>query len=191
MRQKERDAHQGVAAVVEFGVDDAAVALAADDGVLGFHFGHHVHLAHRARTVGRAVAGRYIAQGTGRGQIAHAVAGTLGQQVIGHRDQRVFFAKEFAILTDQDQAVHIGIDHDTEVAFFGGHQGADVVQMLAEGFGIVREAAMGLAEEQFLAFDAQGIQQGGHGNATGGIDRIHGHGEARSRNRSHVHVLKV
>ncbi len=191
MRQKERDAHQGVAAVVEFGVDDAAVALAADDGVLGFHFGHHVHLAHRARTVGRAVAGRYIAQGTGRGQIAHAVAGAFGQEVVCHRDQRVFFAKELAVLADQDQAVHIGIDHDTEVAFFGGHQGADVVQMLAKRFGIVREAAMGLAEEQLLTFDAQGIQQGGHGNATGGIDGIHGYREAGRSNGSHVYVLEI
>lgn len=69
VREEQGNAHERIASVVRGGVDDTAVAFAANHGVGGFHFGHHVHLTHGGGVVLAAVFCGYVAQRAGRTQI--------------------------------------------------------------------------------------------------------------------------
>ena len=68
-REEQGDAYEGVAAVVALGIDDTAVAFAADDGTHLFHLRGDVDLTDSGSGVLAAVLLSDVAQGAGRGEV--------------------------------------------------------------------------------------------------------------------------
>ena len=115
-----------------------------------------------------------VAQRTARTQVAHNMSWMMLQQVVGYRNQRVFFAKELTVFADKDQAVDVGIDDDSQVALRFRNKGADLVEVLAQWFRIVRKMPRGLAMQPLDARHAQSLEEHGYCDSAGGsygIDR--------------------
>ena len=149
--QEEGDAHKRIPAVVALGVDDAAVAFAADDGLRGLHLRGDVYFAHGRSRVLTAMLQGDVTQGTGGTEVRNGVARSLRQHVVGHAHQGVFLAKHRTRLADQSQTVYVGVDHDAQVVVSSGfHLVHDAREILLQRFGIMGEIAGRLAVEHFI-----------------------------------------
>ena len=180
--QEQRNARQRVASVVQCRVDYAAVALAANHGVVGFHGGHHVHLAHGRGKVPAPVLLGHVAQGTRGRQVGNRIAaGLVLEHVVGHGHQRVFLAEHTAVLAHKRQPVHIRIHDNAQVvaAFF--EFGRNLGQVFGQRLRVVSKHAGGVAVEQGLPFHAQGSQQHWHGHAARRVDAIYDYVEVAVR----------
>jgi hypothetical protein len=171
VREEEGNAHQGVTAVVQFGIDDAAVAFAADHGLVFLHGVHHVDLAHGGSKVLAAGLLGHVAEGPGRREVRHRVAGLVLEHVVGHGHQRVLFAEHAAVFAHQGQAVHVGVHHDAQVVAALFNFVGDLREVFGQGLGVVHEQAGGFAVELGDLLDAQFFEQHGHGKAAAGVDR--------------------
>ncbi len=176
LRQEKGDAHECVAPIVRGGIDDSAIAFAANHCVYVFHERGDIHLAHRRGTIFAAVLGRDVTQRTGRGKVRNGVARCVRKHVVGHADERVFLTKHLAIFTDESESVNIGINHDSEVKTTFFNLVHDATEVLLQRLGIVGEVAVGLAVEE-LRLHAECLQQVGQDDAANGVDAIYHHAE--------------
>ena len=176
--EEEGHAYEGVATVVEFGVDDASVAFAADDGVGLAHEGGDVYFAYGGgRILASGVFAGDVAQGAGGGHVGDGVARGVGEDVVGHADEGVFFAEHFAGFAHEGEAVDVGVDHDAEVAAFFGHGFGYLGEVLRDGLGVVGEMAGGFAVEFDHVVHAQGAEESGDGYSACGVDCVDSHAE--------------
>ena len=148
--EEQGDAHQGVAAVVEVGIDDPAITFAADHGVHLAHFGHHVHLAHGGRGVGAAVLERNVLEGAGRRQIADRIARPVLQNVVCHGHQGVLFAEHIAVFANKGQPVDVGVDGNAQLGFMEDHGLRKLGKVIGQRLGIMAEMPVGFAVQQHV-----------------------------------------
>ena len=99
------------------------------------------------------------------------------QDEIGHGNQSVFLAEQFAVFLDENKAVHIRVDDHTEIAALFLDIAADVGQVLGQRLRRVSEFARRLAIEFQDFLHTEGTQHLRDGNAARRVDRIHGHFE--------------
>ena len=176
--EEEGHTHQGIATVVQFGIDDAAVTLASDDGMVLAHQGGDVHFAHgRSLILAAAVLVGHVTQGAGGGHVGDGVARGVLQHIVCHTHQGVFLAKHLAGFAHQGQTVHIGVNHDAEVAVLAGHRVGNLGKVFRNGLGIMGKMACGFAVQLHHILHAQGAKQAGDGNAARGVNGIHCHAE--------------
>ena len=188
-REEQGDSHEGITTIVALGVDNATIAFTANHGAHLFHLRGHVHLAHGGSRVLTSMLLRHIAQGTGGTKVRDGVAFRMRQHIIGHADQRIFLAKHRAVLADERQSVHVGVDHDAQVILAGLHLVHDALQVLLQRFGIVGEVARRLAVENRV-FHTQLIEQLGQDDTTHRVDGVHTHTEMRLLDGIFVHQAK-
>ena len=124
-----------------------------------------------------------IAQRAGGRHIAHRIPGGVAQHVIRHADQGVLFAEHLAVLADNRQAVHIGVNHKAYIRLAALEQVAYL--------GVVGEFSIRRAVEFDDVLHAQGTQDSGDGNAADGIDTINSHSEVLGGNRFLIHQREV
>ena len=184
--QEKSRTDEGVAAVVQVGHDDTAVALATDNGTGALHLGGHIDLTHSRSGVGAAVSLSHVAQGTGRGEIRYCRTGLEREHVIGHGHQGVLLPEERAVLADQGQTVHVRIHGDTQVGLLGSHAGAQVHKVRGQRLRIVCELPGRLAVESD-ALHSESLQQPGHHDAAHRVDRIQHHLEAVCADTLRIH----
>ena len=171
-------------------IDHAAVAFAADHGARLLHLGHHVHLADGRRGVFAAVPFGNVAQRPRRGEVRNGVAARiLRQNIVGHGNQRILLDEHRAVLADQRQPVHVGIDDDAQIGFLAADRLRDSGQVFGQRFGVVGEFACRVAV-QLHDFAPQPPQEFGHNDAAHGIHGVHDHLEAAFADRLGVHERK-
>ena len=139
-------------------VDDTTVALAADYGTGFLHLRHNVHLAYGSSIIFAAVLAGHIAKGAGRGEVAYGIAGRVLQDVVGYGDESVFLAVHRAVLAEESQTVHIGVNDECYVVSAFLHQRLDVGQILLERFWVMLEVARRFGEESGDGLHAELIQ---------------------------------
>ena len=115
---------------MQFGVDDASIALSPNYGTELFHGFHHIDFSDGGRTVRTTVAQGHVAKGTGRTQIAYSGTRSAVQYIVGNGYQGVFLAKHLPGLVNQGQAVHVGIHDHAQVGSNGRHQRTNGCQVL-------------------------------------------------------------
>ena len=177
MRKEQGNAYQGVAPVMGSGINDTAVALAADDGSDFFHLRHDIDFTHGGSLVTLSAGAGNIAQRPRRTQIGDRAAGRMVQHIIGYGDQRIFLAEHIAVLANNRQPIDIGVDHESHVGFARFHQVGNFGKVLRQRFGIVREKSVGRAVELHDFFHAQRFEQRRNGDAADRIDAIDRHAE--------------
>jgi hypothetical protein len=128
------------------------------------------------------MAERDIAQCPTRAKVAHHVARLPAQYVVRYRNQRVFFTKELTVFADKDQAINVGINDDSKVALRFRNKGADLVEVLAQGFWIVRKMPRGLAMQAFDARYAQSLEEHGYCDTASRRYRIDRNGKSARPN---------
>ena len=129
------------------GIDHAAVAFAADDGMHALHLRHHIHFAYRTCAILAAMRLGHIAQCACGGHVADGVTRRMTQDIVGYADERIFLAEHLAVLADDSQPVHVGIDNKTYIRLAGFEQVADLGQVLRQRFGVMRDTAVRRAVE--------------------------------------------
>lgn len=175
--QEECHAHERVAAIVQLGVYDAAVALAAYYGPGFLHLGGDVYFAYGGSVILSATGDGHVAQGAARAEVAHGVARSMLQHVVGNRHEGVFFAEHLAVLVDNGEAVNVGVDHEGHVGHAAGHQVGNAGQVLGDRFGRVGKVAGGRAVEFYYLFNAEGLEQLGDDDAANRVYGVDSHGE--------------
>ena len=97
------------------------------------------------------------------------------QDEVGHRDQSVFLAKQFAVLLDEDQTVNVRVDDHAKVASLLLDIATDVGEVLRQRFGSMGELTRRLTIEFEHLLHAECAQHLWDGDTTRRVDRIHGH----------------
>ena len=151
-------------------IDDSAVALTAYYGIGLLHLGHHVDLAHCGCIVLLAVLAGYITQSASAAEIAHGIAWSVLQDVVGHCNEGIFLAVHSAVLAEESQAVNVGIDHKTYILTALLHERLDISQILLKRFGIVLEVACRLGEEARNVLHTQLLEELGQDDAAHAVD---------------------
>ena len=113
------------------------------------------------------------------------------QKVVGHRYQGVFFAKEFAVFADKDEAIDIWVYDDAQITLRFRNQGTNLVEVLAQGLGVVRKVPRGLAVKPLDALDAKGLEKHGDGDSASRSHGVEGDCEAASANSFDVDEVEV
>lgn len=176
--EEEGYAHESIATIVEFGVDDASVALATDDGIRLAHKGCDVDFTHGRSLIGAVgVAVGDIAEGARGRKVGDRVSGCVGKHVVGNRDKRVFFAEHFARLADECKTVDIGVDDDAQIAMLLRDGFGNLGEVLRDRLGIVGEVARRLAIEFDDVVYAKSAEQAGNSDSASRVDGIDGYAE--------------
>ena len=189
--QDESDAYKSVAAVMGSRIDDATVAFAADDSVCLFHLRHDVHFAHGCCVVLAAIFAGDVAQGTGGAEVADRVAGCVLQDVVGHRDECIFFAVHRAVFAEEGEAVNVGVNDEGNVVLAFLHQSLDVGQVLLEGFGVMLEVAGRFGEEACDGLHAELFQELRQDDAADAVDAVEGDAEVCLLDGFHIHKVEA
>ena len=179
--QEKRDAHERVTTVVQFGIDDASVAFAANHGIGLLHHLNNVDFAHSGRRVSLSVFVGYILQRTGGGKVRNRISGRMLQYVVGHSHEGVLLYKERAVLLNDSEAVHIGIHHETDIVVGATHRVADAGQILRDRLRIVCEHTVHLAIEHSHIINSQLFKQIRQCQCTRGVHRVENHLEVGLR----------
>ena len=192
--EEQRHADHGVATGMDRGIDDAAVAFAADQGADLVHEGRDVDLTDRGSVILAAMGLGHIAEGPAGAEVGDGddgLAGLLGQfaEVVRDGNERVLLDEGFAVLADEGETVHVRVDADAEVRLLADDGLAELDEVLRERLGIVGEFARGLAVEAD-AFHAEALEEAGHDDAANGIDRVDDHLEVRSLDGGDVNGLQ-
>ena len=182
---------EGVPPRMQFRVDDAAVALAADHRAGLAHRGHHIDLADGAGRVGLAMALGHIAQSPGGAEVADDRTRGVGEDVVGHCHEGVLFAEHGPVLVDEGESVHIRIYGDAEVAAVLDDRAGQGGQVLRARLGVVGEPAVGFAIEFDDLVHAEGLEERRDGDATGAVDGVHRDLEAGLGNGLAVDEVEV
>jgi hypothetical protein len=132
-----------VAAGDDSGVDDAAVAFAADNRAMGEHGLNDVGFADGGADDLAFVGGGNVIEHSAGGEIGDGDAGAAGKEPFGAEDEGIFFADVFAGFVDDGEAIGVGILGEAD----GGVMPADFIgegdEVFFGGFGFVGEAAIG------------------------------------------------
>ena len=124
--QDESDTYESVAAAVSSRIDDTAIALTADNGVNLAHLGNNVYLAYGSSAVLAAcVLVGNIAQSTGRAQVANGITGSVLQDVVGNGNESVLLAIHGAVLAEESQTVHVGVNNECDIVLALLHEFLD------------------------------------------------------------------
>ena len=157
---------------MQFGIDDAAVALAANDGVVLFHFGNNVQLAHCRRLITAARLLGNVAKCAARRQVADSIAVMMLQNVISNGYKRVFLAKHFAVLLHYRKPINIGVNSKTNVSLLRLDSLRKRDEILFQRLGIVSKIAVCIVIDDSEIVDSQCFEEFWNGNATHRIDGI-------------------
>ena len=95
---------------MEFRIDDSSVAFAADDGSGAFHFGDYVDFADSSRGVVATVGACDVAERTRRAEVADGGSRSVGEDIVGHGDESVFFNEHSSVFHDDGETVDVGVD---------------------------------------------------------------------------------
>ncbi len=158
--EHERHARERVAHPADPRQDDAAVALAADDAVVGLERRDHVRLADRgADDRGpRELRGDRVDQAARR-EIRRGDAGTEAFEGSQRREgERVLLADEDASLVDDREAVRVGILREADRRAMRTRRLGKPAEVLFERFGRVGEDARWIAMD-LMDRDAEGVEQ--------------------------------
>src|SRR5262245_5253563 len=169
--QDQSHSDQTVAAEIYAGVDNAAIALAAD---------HRAHLPHHLGDVGladlrpveRAMEHpRHVVHRRSGRKIGHDRARRLTQNVAGSERERVILAYRFAGFIDDGQpvGVHVLREADVGAAFF--YQPAETGDVLRRRFGAARKRAVRRGVDRY-DFGAQRLDQLRGDDRTRAVARI-------------------
>ncbi len=172
--QEKGYAHKGIAPIVTRGIDDTAVAFAANHGPNLLHLGGDIDLAHSRSGIVTAMTLGDIAQGTGGTEVAHRVAGSVREHIVGHADKGVLLAEHPAVFLNKGQTVYIRVYHNAHVVAAFLQFGHDAAQILLQRLGVVGKIAIGLAVEKSI-FHAQTVEQPRQNDAAHGVDGIYSH----------------
>ena len=88
-----------------------------------------------------------IAKTTSGREIAHGVARSVLEHVVGNCHEGILFTKHGAIFTNKGETVGIGVYHKTNVVASLTHEVANFAEVLLKGFGIVCEVSRRFAVE--------------------------------------------
>ena len=165
------DGDKAVAAGNDAGVDDAAVAFAADDRAVGEHGLNDVGFADGSAEDAAVVCGGDVVEHSAGGEVGDGKAGAAGENPFGTKSEGIFLADVSAVFIDDGEAVGIGVLSEAD----GGVVAANLVgqgnQILLGRFGVVRESAVG-GGIQMNELAAEFAEERGGGDATGAVDAV-------------------
>ena len=189
--QEQGYAYHGVAAGMDGRVDDAAVALTANQGAHLVHEGGHVDFTNGRCIIFSAVLLRHVpkgARGTEIGYRGDGLAFLLGYfaKIVRHGNQRILFHKRLTVLLDEGQTVHVRVHGDAQVCLFLLDGFAKVHQVGGQRLRVVRKVS-GRVAVKADTLDAQAFQETRHDDAAHRVDGIYHHGEMRRLDGFHVH----
>ena len=177
MREDECDTYQCVAAGVGGGIDYATVAFTTDYGTCFFHLRHNVHFAYGCCGIVAPVFFGHVAQTACRGEVGNGWAGCVLEHVVGAGHEGVFFTEHGAVFTNQGEAVHIGVDYDTQIVASFAEEVTNFAEVLLERLGVVGEVAGRFGVEPRHLGYAELSEEFGEDDAAHRVDGVDGHGE--------------
>ena len=187
--QEEGDAYEGITAIMALGIDDSAIALAADNGMYILHLGGHVYLAYCGCGILAAMLLCHVAEGTGRGKVAYGVARCLAEHIVGYAYQGILLTKHFSIFANERQAVYVRVYYDTHVVATLLQLVHDAAQVLLQRLGIMCEVAVGLAVEEGV-LHAECVEQLREDDTAYRVDRVHANLEVGILDSLNVHEFQ-
>ena len=113
------------------------------------------------------------------------------EYIVGYADQRVLLAEHITVLADDSQTIDIRINHKAYIRLAAAEQIADLGQVLRQGFGVMREVAVGCAVEADDVLDAYSLQQCRDRQAANGVHAVDGYGEVSLADSFDIHELEV
>ena len=191
MAEEECYTNECVATIVAGWVDNAAVAFAADHGIVLAHECGDVHFAYSRSLVGAAVATGDISQCACGGEVADRVTGCVLEHIVGNADQRIFLAEHVAVLADDSQTVNIRVNYKSYIRLATTQQVANLGEMLRQRFGVMREVSVRCAVEADNILHAECLQHSRNSQSANGVDAIDSHGEVSLAYRLGVHKFQV
>ena len=180
----------GGATIMALRIDDSTIAFATNHGTHLFHLCRDVHLAHSSSSVLATVLLGHVAQGTGRGEIAHGISLIVGKDIVGYADQRVFLTKHLTVFADESQTVNVGVDYDAQVETALSHLVHDALQVLLQWLGVVGKLSGALAIENLEVY-TQSLEQLRQNDAAHAVDSIGTNAELMLANRLYVDQAQV
>ncbi len=171
------------------GVDDSAVALAANDGAYGLHLGGDVNLTHCSSVVLAAMTLGNVAQSARGTEVGDGASLHMIEHIVGHTHKGVLLTKHLSVLLDERQTVHIGVNDHSKVITTLGHLAHNTAEVLLQRLGIVGEVAVGLAIEEGVAHP-ETVEELGKYDAPNGVDGVDDHTEMAVADGLHIHQIE-
>ena len=133
----ERIAHQADARI-----DDAAVALAAENRADFEHLVGDIGLADRRAMTNATVPRRDVLRHARGGHVDDHRAALAAQTERHRQRQRQLLADVTALLVDQSQSIRVGIESETDVRALLDDKGTNIAQVLGGRFRLVQKYAI-------------------------------------------------
>ena len=191
MAEEEGYTHQGVASVVSRGIDDASIALTADNGVGVLHLLHYIHFTHCAGIVLHAVVAGHIPQSPGGTEVADGVAWCVTKDIVGNSHKGVFLTVHLSFLVNECQSIHIGVNNESYIVTTFGHETHDIAQVLLQRFGVVLEVTCrGIVERGDMAYTKL-LEEHRQNDAAYGVDAVEGYLEIGFSDGIYINQLET
>ena len=159
MTEEESDTNESIASVVSSRIDYSSVAFATNNGVCILHLSNDIDFAHGCSIVLLAVLGCHVAKGACRTKVAHRIAWSVLQYIVGHSNKRVLLAVHSAIFADESKTVNVRVDNERYVVLTLCHKRHDVAEVLLKRFWIVLEIACRFCKKRSDGLHAKLLKQ--------------------------------
>ena len=113
------------------------------------------------------------------------------QDIVGNGYQGIFLAVHRAVLAEEGQTVHIGVNNEAYIMTALLHQRLDVGQILLQRLRVVLEVAGGLGKESCYGLHAQLLEQLRQDNAAHAVHAVEGNAEVGLPDSLGIHQVKA
>ena len=113
------------------------------------------------------------------------------QHVVGNGYERIFFTEHRAVLADECQAVHIGVNHKADVVAALAEQVADFAEVFLQRLGVVGEVAGRFGVKTRHVRHAELPEKFRQNDAAHGVHGVDGHVEVGAADGFHVYEFEV